>query len=248
MANIRHESVSDLLKQLDFSEHDSQVYLSVLKHGRPTTGDLVKDTTLHREQIYRSLSRLAELRVIEPWGDPTKNRYQAIDPKILVELVDSKHQAATAAEKLLRGYYTGQAQVIQVREGIPALQFVGEDIIKTIKKSGEYLILGGAWQEFNRLAQDYLPGYHRQLQKKDIGGRVLSYEGHDAEAELKLGWHIQVRVLNEPNQNIASTVIYGDKVAIEILDPDNVAVIVIQNKKVAEHYRQMFETLWAIAS
>lgn len=247
MASSSHKTVSELLGQLGLVEHDSQVYLSVMGHGRPTTGQLVKDTGLHREQIYRSLSRLAEMGMIMAGGDESKNRYQASDPKVLIEMVEVKRKAAIAAERSLRGMFTRQAQVIQVREGREALKELSDDISRTVKKDGEYLIMGGAWREFSRLAHDYLPSYHRQLKKKGIGGRILSYQGHDASGERAMGWHIQTRVLDEPHQNIASTIIYGDKVAIDILDPENVAVIIIQNAKVAEHYRQTFETLWALA-
>jgi len=247
MDTNRHESVSALLQQLGFSDHDSQVYLSVLQRGHPTTGHIVKDTGLHREQIYRSLSRLADQGVVVADGDQDKNRYKALDPKILVDLTDAKKKLAVTAEQALRQLFTGQSQSISVREGKDAMRFVADDILQTVQKDGEYLVLGGAWREFSHLAKEYLPHYHRQLQKRGIGGRILSYQGHDAQDEKTMGWHIQVRVLNEPSQNIASTVIYGDKVVIEILDPENIAAIVIQNKKVAEHYRQTFETLWKLA-
>lgn len=247
MSINNHQNVLNLLLELGFSEHDGLVYLSVLKHGLPSTGNIVKDTSLHREQVYRSLSRLSEMGVILRSGDPTKNIYKAVDPRVLIEMIENKKNLAISAEKILRNMYAGQSQVIQVREGKAALQYLTEDIVKTLKKDDEYLILGGAWKEFNRLAQEYLPNFHRQLQKHNLGGRILSYQGHDAQEEKEMGWHIQIRILNEPDQNIASTVIYGDKVVIEILDPENIAVMIIQNKKVAEHYRQMFETLWVMA-
>jgi len=243
---VSNQNVLNQLQDLGFSNHEGSVYLSIIQTGSASTGDIVQATGLHREQIYRSLSRLEQKGLIVSRNNSKKERYQAADPSILVDLIEAKKKTAQSVEKTLRKLYQGQSQNIQVREGRESLKLLMDDILKIINRDGEYLILGGAWREFYRQTKEYLPTYHRALQKKNIGGRILSYQGHEAEDETKLGWHIAVRVLDEPNQNIASTIIYGNKVAIEVLDPDNIAVITIQNNKVAEHYRQTFETLWKL--
>jgi hypothetical protein len=79
---------------------------------------------------------------------------------------------------------------------------------------------------------------------------MLVYEGEEFAQQTAQQPLVHLRILPVVHRSFAPTVIYGDKMAIELLEsrkPENTAVIVIENLSVAASYLANFEALWKIA-
>jgi sugar-specific transcriptional regulator TrmB len=248
MAKDQHKNVTVELQELGLSPHEALIYLTVLKLGESSAGNILDDVKLHREQVYRALKRLVDMGLLTQFIKRKRGYYSAIDPNVLVRRMQAKVEIAQSLQPILRKFREEQKQIIQVREGADALRWLLEDIVITLKKDAEYQVLGGAGHRFLQLVKDYWPIHQRALEKKKISYRTLTYEGQDyshairAKAETR-----EIRYLPQNFISPAATIIYANKVGLEIFDtenPDNTAVILIENQKVADAYRQTFESLW----
>ncbi len=234
MAESDHKGVISSLISLGLSQHESAVYLSVLALGEVSAGKVIEDVRLHREQVYRALKRLADDGLLTTYEHQHKAFYSAVEPRILVERVQAKVALAESVLPYLETLHQRKMQIIKVGEGIDSLEAHLEDMLTNLPWGGEYLVISGYGDQFYELAKDYLARYHRKFLSKGLRGRLLLANQPEGEG-------ISSAI---PSASFAATTIYGDKMAIEILDPENPAIITIENSKVASSYRDTFESLW----
>ncbi len=244
MNNFSNTRVIDDLVELGLSHHEAAIYLSVLKNGEASAGVILDDVKLHREQMYRALKRLVDQGYLTQFEKRKRSYYSAIDPSILVNRTKAKVETAQSLQPHLKELYQKKPQTIKVVKGEDAIKIHLEDILDTIKDNGEYLVMGGIGAQFYKFVEKYLESFQRKFKRKNLRARILVYQGSEHPEKGILGETFSVKNLNRPTDVPVSTVIYGDKVAIIVLDPNNVAVITIENEKIAESYRQNFEDLW----
>ncbi len=245
MSNFSNKSVIEQLQELGLSTHEAQIYLSVLRNGESPAGVILDEVRLHREQVYRALKRLVDEGYLTSFEKRKRSYFTAVDPVVLISRTKTKLAVAEGLEPYLKQLMSKKAQVITVSEGEEAIKLQLEDMLATIPDGGEYLVLGGIGQNYWKAAEKYIDLFSKRFQKRRIRVRVIAHEGvsyplDSAFGEIKLSSKRIKRNYVMP----ASTAIYGDKVAIDLLDPDNVAIITIDNAKVANSYRQTFEALW----
>lgn len=249
MASIKHNDVIRQLQQLGLNENEAAIYLSVLRNGEASAGVILDDVKLHREQVYRALKRLVDDGLLTTYEKRKRAYYSAVDPSVLVNRTKAKIDIAESLQPYLKELHQKRPQTIRVNEGLDSFRQMFEDILSTLDKGGEYLVLGGAGEAFYEHTKGFYPMYAKKLRKKNITTRMIAYEGEDFARQLATQELLAIRILPYSYKVAAPTAIYSNRVAIEIFDydnPDNLAVITIENEKVAEHYRQTFETLWAV--
>lgn len=247
---MNHEAVIKNLQELGYTSHEASIYVAVLAAGEASAGKVLDEVKLHREQVYRALKRLVAEGLLTHYTKRKRGYYAAVDPEIIVKKITTKVQLAQSLQPILKEMHQNRPQVIRISEGKEALMASVEDVLKTLNPGDEYMVLGGVGETFYELSKDFISKYHKQFLKKNIRLRIIGAQGQSYSKELQSGSHISVRFLPRPYGVPASTVIYGDKVAIEVFDeevPENVAIITIENKKIAASYRHTFETMWELA-
>lgn len=245
MANLSNKIVTEQLQDLGLSAHEAQIYLSVLKNGESPAGVILDEVKLHREQVYRALKRLVDRGFITTFEKRKRSYYSALDPKVLVHQTTTKLSLAQSLQPYLKGLFSKKPQIITVTEGEEAVKLQLEDMVACLPQNGEYLVLGGVGQSYWEVASKYLEVYKVKFAKKNIKVRILAYEGIKYPKDSSFGsLNISAKKIKRTYVLPASTIVYGNKVAIDLLDPQNLAIITIENEKIANSYRQTFEALW----
>lgn len=244
MAEIGNSSVIEQLEKLGLSKHEALIYLSVLKHGEASAGVILDEVKLHREQVYRGLKRLTDQGLVTSYQKRKRSYYSPLDPQVFISQAKTKLTLAESLQSFLNKLYQSKPQVIKVWEGEESIKLQLEDMLQTIKPGGEYLIIGGVGEQFYNLSQKYGDYYSKRFLKKNIKGRIIIYEGSIYPKESPYGENLAVKTLKRPPSTPASTVIYGNKVVIGLLEEGNIANIVIENENIANSYRETFEALW----
>jgi len=245
MADFSNKAVTEQLQELGLTPHEARIYLSVLKQGEAPAGVILDEVKLHREQVYRALKRLVDDGLITQFEKRKRSYYSAIDPSVLINKTKAKLAVAESLEPYLRELHSKKPQVITVTEGEEAIKLLNEDMVATLPEDGEYLILGGIGQSWWEASSKYTEQFRKQFEKKRIRARIIAYEGAIYPKDTSYGeLNISVKRLKRTYVLPASTAIYGNKVAIALLDPESIAIITIENEKVANSYRQTFEALW----
>ena len=250
MNTLSNESVLRQLEEIGLTTHEAEIYLEILRFGEASVGMILEKVPLHREQAYRALKKLEEAELIRQFIKHKRAYFAATNPEILINRVKSKIEIAESLQPLLKGMYQHYPHVVQVRENVESFEYLFEDILKTVGKDGEYLILGGVGNAFYSL-EKVRPLYHKYVNiyaKKNINLRMLSFGGQDFTTQFWAQPLLEVKELPGSYGTPVATVIYGDKVALEVMDPENISIISIENKNIADAYRQQFESLWKIGT
>lgn len=244
MSSLHHVDVIENLQKLGLTRHEAIIYLSVLRREEASAGEVLRDVKLHREQVYRALKRLVDNGLLVQFEKRKRNYYSAIDPKVLVNQVRTKVALAESLQPYLEQLHQNKPQIIKVTEGEEGILLQFEDVYQTLETDGEYLVLGGIGQPFYDLLKDYAETYQKKFAKKNISGRVLVYEESRYPTKSLFGERLSFKKLQRPGASPTSTVIYRNKVGIDLIEPGNITVITIENKRVADSFRQTFEALW----
>jgi sugar-specific transcriptional regulator TrmB len=246
MAQIQHDNVTQQLHELGLSTHEAEIYIAVLKKGEASAGTILDEVKLHREQVYRALKRLVDSGLLTHYIKRKRGYYAAVDPQALVSRIRAKIDIAESLQPYLRALHQQKPQIIRVSEGVEAYKAMFEDILSTLDKDNEYLVMSGAGKGFYELTKDFYPSYAKQFNKRNIRVRMTAYEGEDFTEQFASQQPLQIRIIPGSYAIPVATVVYGNKVVIEILDLENLAIITIENEKIADGYRHTFETLWQI--
>lgn len=241
-----HATVIKQLEQIGLSGHEAALYVEILRHGEASVGMLLENVKLHREQAYRALKRLEEAGFVRQFEKRKRAYFAVTDPDLLLREVEKKIQTAKALQPILKNMHIRQPHVVRVHEGVASFQSLFEDLVTTIGRDGEYLILGGQGQTFSMLGEVW-PIYQKAVKifaRRNIGLRMLAFEGQDFTPQFKVQSLLQIRELPGEYVGPVATVIFGDKVALEVMDPEHISIVTIENKKISQAYRQQFEALW----
>jgi sugar-specific transcriptional regulator TrmB len=244
-----NDDVTMQLHEIGLSVHEAALYLEILRNGEASVGMLLKYVKLHREQAYRALKRLEESGLIRQYEKHKRAYFAVTDTDLLIDRVEEKVKIAKSLQTTLKSMHQRRPHVVKVREGVDGFSTLFEHALTVLKKDSEYLILGGQGERFNTL-EGVWPIYEKYVKlfaKRNISLRMIAFEGQDFSAQYKVQPLLEVRELPGTYVGPVATVIYGDNVALEVMDPDNVSIVTIENKKIADSYRQQFEALWKIA-
>lgn len=248
MAELSHNHVTQQLEEIGLSSHEAALYVEILRFGEASVGMLLDHVKLHREQAYRALKRLEDAGLIRRYEKNKRSYFAVTDTDLLIKQVQEKVQTAEALQPVLKGMHQRKPHVVRVIEGAEGFAVLGKDIIDTLKKDSEYLILGGQGEPFNQL-EEVWPIYEKSVKafaKRNILLRMLTFEGQDFNKQFQAQPLLEIREIPGEYVGPVATVIYGDKVALEVMDPENVSIVIIENKSIADSYRQQFEALWKL--
>lgn len=249
MDQIENRDVIQQLELIGLTAHEASLYVEILRQGEASVGMLLEHIKLHREQAYRALKRLEDAGLVRQYEKRKRAYFAATDPDNLIQKVEEKVQIAKGLQPVLKNMHQRSPHVVRVREGVEGFAALFAEALSTLKKDAEYLILGGQGKGFESLTEVW-PIYEKYVKtfaKRNIALRMIAFEGQDFTNQFKAQPLLEIRELPGQYLGPVATVIFGDKVALEVMDPDNISIVTIENKKIAESYKQQFEALWRMA-
>jgi hypothetical protein len=109
----------------------------------------------------------------------------------------------------------------------------------------EIMAFGVTGQAFDVLKFEF-PHFVKQFM--EVGFRARYLANHDSKRLLSAlpQKRVQIKYLPKQYESDVTTIIYGDKIAIQSLTGDNIYVIVIKDKALCAGYKAYFEFMWSI--
>lgn len=240
-----------VLEKIGFTKNDKKVYLILLEIGSSTISDLTKKANLHRSYIYDILDKLINLGLVSFTIKNNKKHFNAESPERILKILEEREQEINQdkleikkilpelAKKQKTALENQNAKIFLGKQGIKS---VLEDILKTKKDFVSF----GAEGKFKDIFKWYFDNWQKRRIKMKIKYSIIynnKLQGKRPTKEQKL---IQIRFLPEKYEFPATTIIYGNNVAIIIWD-ENPICFVLESKKVAKSFKNYFEILWKIA-
>ena len=245
----------ELLLSLNLSADQTDIYLSLLRHGRQSAGGLAKTTKVKRTYAYSVCQDLAKLGLIKIGAEGKTTVFTANPPDLLLDLSEQiQLQAKTAKTNLenilpnLQSLYrlTETRPVVSYYEGLAGVKKTYLDTIKTGRPILSIVETHKVDQSiYNWVTTDYVKARIKAgVPVRAIvasGERTKTYTKLD-EAELR-----ESRVVSDarfPFEN--EIIIYGDKVSlIKHKAGEKLLGIIIDNPGIAATFRSWFELTWS---
>jgi sugar-specific transcriptional regulator TrmB len=224
------------LKLLGISSYEEKAYISLTELGPSTAGDISKHSGVPYGKIYPTLESLESKGLISVIPDKTK-KFQAKDPKNLIDLINNKKKEMDSLEKEL-------VNLKQIYENNPK----------------EAVILAKGKKNFYKLEREipqpkkfeYDIKYHSEVKGEWINeAKALSNKGvtlkiltrYDNETKSNVDhWLKYVKNMKSiPNKGVAMSIV-DDAVLLSMIN--NNTTLLIKDKATVELFKELFESYY----
>lgn len=225
------------LRQSGLTGNEAKVYLALLKSNRISGSRLAKKTGLDRSVTYNVLDNLIEKGLVNHVIKDGKKIFSAGKPENLLTPIKEKEDFITSIiPKLKKIQKVPEAKGnVEVYEGKEGLKSFTLDVLRF----DEFYILNATGKIFTVL-EYFGPRIIREGKKKTEIRIIAIEESKDTDL-MRL--NAEVRFLPKEYTNSATTFIYGDKVAFQIIT-EKPMIVVIESKTISEGYKKDFELIW----
>lgn len=238
--------VEKVLMSLGLTGNETKIYLTLLKIGSATAGEITSRCGIHRRNVYDSIERLMEKGLVSSVIINNKKYFQAEEPERFISLIDEKKSLLEEQRNIvkeiipsLKPIQNQSLHTVKFFKGKEGLKSVYEDILKT----GKSYIGYGPGEQVEVVLSSYLKHYVRKRLRKKLQARLILEDSARGKwfTKNKL---LDVKYLPDNYSSHAALRIYGNKVALILFSKDEPLAIVIENKSIADGYRKYFEILW----
>ena len=240
---------SEIFQQLGLAMNEAKIYETLLKEGESSVGNISVKSKVHRRNVYDSLHRLIEKGLVFEILQSNENRFKAVDPRKLMELIQEKEESLSRImpdlEKLYKG--TPHKEEVYVYRGHEGWKNYMRDMIR-IGEDAYFIGAKGAWLDYR--VRGFFPQFIKETKKK----KMKFYHLFDNEVKAKFS-HIlpfvgkNYKFLPQEYSTPGAIDIFGDHV--NILSGlqiggfvEEFAFTVIVNQQVADAFRIWFKFMW----
>ena len=233
-----------ILEHVGLTRNEANVYVELLRTGTTPAKNLTKITNMHRTSVYGCLQRLEKKGLVSTSMQNGKTYFEAVEPGKLLSLLKEREDRLREALPELRKlkdtkFYTPHE--VQYFKGKQGLKSTFDDILNEKK---DYLGWGPE-RKIEGLLKHYFVQYVKARRLKKIHAKLIYFEGSRGE-EYTNNPLIEIRYLKNLFYSPTVHRVYGDKVAIILLEDDPLCIL-IRNRKIADSYRKQFKLLWKIS-
>jgi len=235
----------EILIDCGLTKNESRVYLSLLRLGSATAVEITKLSKVHRVNVYDALERLLGKGLISTVIQANKRIYEAANPSQLGKILEEKEEALNKIMPVLKEDFKSKKEKQQV------YHFFGPDgVIQAyymmLDQNDTIYSIGGSG-----LNRKYLKHRHdmfmKDLKKNKIKAKVIYYEFTRGGILWKKDPIAEVRYMPDRFKTPCMIDLCGDLVVNLLPFEGNMMAIVIENKALADSYRQFFNFMWQFA-
>ncbi len=235
--------------KLGFNKNEAIVYVALAGFGTADAKQLIKETGFHKNIVYDNLEKLIEKGVVSYIISDGRRIYKIEPPDTLVNLFETKEKQVQAqitrskqlAEEIRRiKPRTKARQEATMFKGIAGIKTVLND---QLTSGQDYISFGAPRESVDILGEHYWRNFRAKQAELGQKGKLLfneslRYWGKEIPKELS-----EVRYLKNFSEPLTQTVVYGNKTII-IVWSEKPAALLIEDRNVADSYKEFFRILW----
>jgi HTH-type transcriptional regulator, sugar sensing transcriptional regulator len=246
----------NILKQLNFSDKEIDVYLAALKLGSAPISQLAKASGVKRPNAYFILEKMKEKGLVSLAKKKNKQIFVAEKPDKLLKLLEDQKDKLTEQQEEIKNILPKFEELAKRGSFIPIFKYYeGEkgvwNIIDDLTESGisdAWVIAPGKFVDvFGQ--NSFMKNIILKRRQKGIKMHVIM-DQHPEMLKFHNDWLEkrdtvlrEYRLLPETMDLNTMVYLYADKVAMIFLR-DEVSGLVIQNEELFKVFKFMFDSLW----
>jgi predicted DNA-binding transcriptional regulator len=243
--------MNNIYESLGLSPNEGKIYEALVEKGESSISEIAINAQIHRRNAYDAINRLVDKGLCFLIVSQKENRYNAVDPDKLTQLLAEKQ---TELDKLLpelkKKFQKREApQEAYIYRGLEGQKNIFRDMLR-VGKDSYFLGAKGGWYEPRIEAARV--AFFKEANKK--GMKFIQLFEHAVKEQMPnfpkhFEGKLQYRFLPKEYATNSGIHIFGDYVItytglpIGRL-PDDLVFFVIRSKDLAESYRTWFSYMW----
>ena len=243
-----------IFESLGLSPNEAKIYETLVEHGESSISEVATSAQIHRRNAYDAMQRLIDKGLCFQIFSSKENKYNAVDPDKLTELLQEKQaQLETILPELKKKFITREApEEAYIYRGYEGQKNIWRDVLR-IGQDSYFIGAKGGW--FDPHLKSSMAGFFKEANRKKINFIQLFDNEMKAMPDFPKSFpgKLQYRFLPKAYSTNSAIHIFGDYVVtytgmgIKQLSKD-VVFFVIHSKDLAESYRKWFWYMWEQSS
>lgn len=243
----KNDKLTDILKELGFSNLEAQVYLAMLSIGDGTIMQIADASRVKRTSVYHVIESLKDAGLVSIQVRGFKQSYRAEHPDKLKSLVNKRRDDLVKNLPEFEAIYNlseGES-TIKYYEGIEACKHVYEEFLDELTPKDFYYIFSNQTM-WHQQDPEFYDAYLVKRAKKGIKPKAIFQQTDykDVFKKNKISYSIETKYLPKGVELTSNLVVSPKKVVIHRVTPPIIA-IVIENESVVQMQKEMFEIIWS---
>ncbi len=240
----------ELLQEIGLSPNEAKIYEALLYRGESGVAEISTKANIHRRNVYDALQRLTHKGLVFVVFQKGENRYSAVNPDKLMELLKEKERSLETMLPNLHALYDDEPaeEAAFIYKGIEGYKNYMRDLVRV---GQDTLFLGakGLWYSPG-IDESFLKDFQQMAKKQKMKYQTI----YDPRVPEELPQALKTiggeyKVLPKGYETTGVCDIFGDYVAtftskgVGNFGEDGVVYVMI-NKQLADSYRTWFRFMW----
>ncbi len=245
-----------LFKRIGMTDGETKVYIALVKLGESTVGAIGRDSKVSKSKIYDILDKLIEKGLVGYMIKSGIKYFSVNDPKMILEYIKKKEEeieeTKQEAEKIIselsmQRATAGVKKIAEIYEGFNGLKAIREELIRTLKKGDEFLVLG-APKIANEKWEAWFLDFHKRREARGVGMRIIYNSDARTFGEKRKKFKFtNVRYLPSDLVSPNWIDIYNDTVLFVFVVKEPLT-FVIRSKDLANSFKAYFDIMWKVSN
>lgn len=239
----------ETLEDLGLSPNEAKIYETLVHQGQSSVPQISVATGVHKRNIYDTIPRLLQKGLIYEIADSKEARYAAVAPNKLSDLIWEKESKLNAILPDLNREFkkTAAKEAVYIYKGVEGFKNYLRDILKA-GQDVYFIGAKGGW--FDKDLQVFIRKFLKEAKKKNIHYyHIFDHAVKTQAPELLPVLGRPYRFLPEKYSTTGAIDIFGDHIVtfsgLTVKDiTDDVTLVVIINRELADCYRTWFKFMW----
>lgn len=236
------------LIELGLTNHEAQIYLSLLKLGESSAKNLIKLTGYHRNIIYDNIDRLIDKGLVSFIYKDKKKYFRALKATALIEMLEEKEKRILKqkekAQKLIKEV---EKLIMKRKPELKASVYYGtkgvKDVLFQVLEEEKYFGLGISNASVDILGEVFWTNYIQRIKENKIEEHLLLNNDFNRNLPIHSPKKTYIRYLPEQIELMTEILIFGKNVAIIVYTDPPIATV-IENEEAVKSFISYFNTLW----
>lgn len=238
-----------ILENLGLSQNEAKIYGALIERGQSSVPQISVKTGIHKRNIYDTIPRLLQKGLVYQVAESKECRYAPVEPDKLKDLIWEKESQLDSILPALNRQFkkTATNEAVYIYKGVEGFKNYLRDILK-VGEDVYFIGAKGGW--FDKDLQTFIKKFLQEAKVK----KIKYY--HIFDSSVKEEAPELLPLLGKPYKFLPSKYsttgaidIFGDHIVtfsgLNVKDiTDDVTLVVIVNKELADCYRTWFKFIW----